>query len=81
MSWEQRICLWSAYHTGKNIQILHFRKLHIKNDKMPRKKGGENKKLSSTLWKNKAILIFATKEHVRDCKARNETKKNNLHML
>jgi hypothetical protein len=30
---------------------------------MPRK--GEKKKLSSTLQKNKAILIFATKEHVR----------------
>ncbi len=35
-------------------------KLHIKNNKMPRKKGGE-KKLPSTLRKNKAILIFTTK--------------------
>lgn len=31
---------------------------------MPRKKGGGEKKLSSTLRKNKAILIFAAKEHV-----------------
>jgi hypothetical protein len=40
---------------------------------MPRKNGREKKKLSSTLYKNKAILIFAMKEHVRQ-KRRQEMK-------